>query len=186
MDPVKRRTFMKGAAAGAFAFTVGGVEVMLTPGEARAQGVPLKVLTADEAKALEAFGEAMVAGAREAGIANFVDQQCSVEPHEALLAIRIANVRPPFVNFYRAALTAIDRACNAKHGKPFAALSEAEQVEFINLLRQGRHEGWQGPPQGAIYGNFRADGVDVVYGTVAGFERLGVPYMPHILPKTRW
>jgi len=32
----------------------------------------------------------------------------------------------------------------------------------------------------------RADGVDVVYGTVEGFERLGVPYMPHILPTARW
>jgi len=28
----------------------------------------------------------------------------------------------------------------------------------------------------------RSDAVDVVYGTVEGFERLGVPYMPHILP----
>ena len=186
MDPVKRRTFMKGAAAGAFAFTIGGVEVMLTPGEARAQGVPLKVLTADEAKALEAVGEAFAPGARETGIANFVDQQCSVPPHEALLNVRIANVQPPFVNFYRAALTAIDKACNAKHGKPFAALSEAEQFDFINLMRQGKHEGWQGPPQAAIYGNFRADVVDVVYGTVEGFKRLGVPYMAHIEPKARW
>ena len=186
MDPVKRRTFMQGAAAGALAFSVGGVEVMLTPGEARAQGVPLKVLTADEAKALEAVGEAFAPGAREAGIANFVDQQCSVPPHEALLNVRIANVQPPFVNFYRAALTAIDKACNAKHGKPFAALSEAEQFDFINLMRQGKHEGWQGPPQAAIYGNFRADAVDVVYGTVEGFKRLGVPYMAHIEPKARW
>ena len=48
-------------------------------------------------------------GAREAGITNFVDQQCSVPPHEALLTLRIANARPPFVNFYRAALSEIDR-----------------------------------------------------------------------------
>jgi hypothetical protein len=186
MESVKRRTFVQGAAAGALAFSVGGVDVLLTPGEARAQGVPLKVLSADEAKALEAVGEALVPGAREAGIANFVDQQCSVAPHEALLSVRIANVRPPFVNFYRAALTAIDRQCNAQHGKAFAALTAAEQHEFVNLMRQGRHEGWQGPPQGAIYANLRNDAVDVVYGTVEGFEKLGVPYMPHILPTARW
>ena len=93
---------------------------------------------------------------------------------------------PPFVNFYRAALTEIDRQCRAKHGKAFAELTAAEQREFINVMRQGKHADWKGPPQGAIYGIFRDDAVDVVYGTVEGFERLGVPYMPHILPKTRW
>jgi hypothetical protein len=87
------------------------------------------------------------------------------------------------VNFYRAALTEIDRQCN---GKPFAELSAAEQREFINLVRQNKHADWKGPPQGQIYGIFRDDAVDVVYGTVEGFERLGVPYMPHVLPTARW
>jgi len=186
MDAVKRRTFMQGAAAGALAFTVGGVDVLLTPEQARAQGVPLKVLKAGEAKALEAFSEALVPGARDAGIAHFVDQQCSVPPHEALLTLRIANARPPFVNFYRAALTEIDRQCQAKQGKTFAELGADAQHEFINLLRQAKHADWKGPPQGQVYGIFRDDGVDVVYGTVEGFERLGVPYMPLIAPKARW
>ena len=122
---------MQGAAVGALAFTVGGVEVLLLPSEARAQNVPLKVLTADEARRLEAVSETLVPGAREAGIAHFVDQQCSVPPHEALLSIRIGNVRPPFVNFFRAALTEIDRQCNTKHGKPFAELTADEQRDFI-------------------------------------------------------
>jgi hypothetical protein len=26
----------------------------------------------------------------------------------------------------------------------------------------------------------------VAYGTVEGFARLGVPYMPHILPERSW
>jgi Gluconate 2-dehydrogenase subunit 3 len=186
MDSIKRRAFMQGAAIGALAFSVGGVEVMLAPGQARAQGVPLKVLSAAEAKSLEAVSETLVPGARQAGIAHFIDQQCSVPPHEALLSARIGNVPPPFANFYRAALTEIDRQCGAKHGKTFAELGAAEQREFIDLVRQGRHADWKGPPQQRIYGLFRDDGVDVVYGTVEGFERLGVPYMPHILPKTRW
>src|SRR5262245_52558968 len=104
MDNIRRRTFVRGAAMGALAFTVGGAEVLLLPSEARAQKVPLKVLSADEAARLESVVDAVVPGAREAGIAHFVDQQCSVAPHEALLSIRISNVRPPFVNFYRAAL----------------------------------------------------------------------------------
>jgi gluconate 2-dehydrogenase subunit 3-like protein len=185
-DPIKRRAFVQGAAIGALAFTVGGVERMLAPSEARAQGVPLKVLNAGEAKSLEAVSEALVPGARQAGVAHFIDQQCSVPPHEALLSARIGNVSPPFANFYRAALTEIDRQCGAKHGKPFAEITAAEQNEFIGQMRQGRHADWKGPPQQRIYAILRDDGVDVVYGTVEGFERLGVPYMPHILPKTRW
>jgi gluconate 2-dehydrogenase subunit 3-like protein len=187
MDNIGRRTFVRGATAGALAFTVGGVEVLLLPSEARAQKVPLKVLTADEALRLEAVSETLVPGAREAGIAHFVDQQCSVPPHDALLSIRIGNVRPPFVNFYRAALNAIDGACQAQHGKPFAQLTAAEQTAFIGTMRVNKHPDWKGPPpQGAIYGAFRADAVDVVYGTVEGFERLGVPYMPLVAPKARW
>src|SRR4051812_597269 len=186
MDTLERRSFMKGAAIGALVVTVGGLEQVLTPEQAHAQGVPLKILSAAEAKSLEAVSETLVPGARDAGIANFIDQQCSVPPNEALLTLRIANARPPFVNFYRAALTEIDRQCNAQHSKVFADLSAAEQREFINLVRQGKPADGRGPPQGQIYGIFRDDAVDVVYGTVEGFERLGVPYMPHVLPKARW
>jgi hypothetical protein len=186
MDTLERRSFMKGAAIGALAFSVGGIEQLLTPEQAHAQGVPLKVLSAAEAKSLEAGSETLVPGARDAGIANFIDQQCSVPPHEALLTLRIANARPPFVNFYRAALTEIDRQCTSQHGKSFAEMSAAEQREFINDMRQNKHAEWKGPPQGQIYGIFRDDAVDVVYGTVEGFERLGVPYMPHVLPTARW
>jgi hypothetical protein len=187
MDNIGRRTFVRGATAGALAFTVGGVEVLLLPSEARAQKVPLKVLSANEALRLEAVHETLVPGARDAGIAHFVDQQCSVPPHEALLRIRISNVRPPFVNFYRAALNAIDGACKAQHGKPFAELTAAEQVAFIGTMRVGKHPDWKGPPaQQGIYGSFRGDAVDVVYGTMEGAERLGVPYMALVAPKARW
>jgi hypothetical protein len=186
MSAIKRRTFMQGAVLGSLAFSVGGVEVLLTPEQARAQGLPLKVLSQDEATSLEAVAEALVPGARAAGIANFIDQQCSVPPHEALLTLRMADGKPPFINFYRAALKEIDRQCVAKHGAAFATLTAEQQHDVLNLLRQGKHEGWQGPGQGLVYGTLRNDGVDVVYGTVEGFERLGVPYMPHILPTKRW
>jgi hypothetical protein len=32
----------------------------------------------------------------------------------------------------------------------------------------------------------RSDAVDVVYGTVEGYEALGIPYQPHIAPLKRW
>jgi hypothetical protein len=88
MNPIERRDFLKGTATGVFAFTVGGVEVLLSAREARAQGVPFRLLKADEAQTIEALGETLVPGARVAGISHFVDQQLSVPPEEALLEAR--------------------------------------------------------------------------------------------------
>jgi hypothetical protein len=85
MNPVERRDFLRGAAAGVFAFTVGGVEVLLSAREACAQNVPFRLLKADEAQTVEALGETLVPGARAAGIAHFIDQQLSVPPEEARL-----------------------------------------------------------------------------------------------------
>ena len=186
MTNIERRAFVKGAAMGALAFTVGGAEVMLTAGQARAQGVPFRLLKANEAETIEALGETLVPGARKAGVAHFVDQQLAVPPGEALLEARILNVRPPYVNFYRAAIGAIDRASQATHGRKFAQLTTIEQHDFVGLMRQNKIEGWQGPPGGFIYFVMRHDAVDVVYGTMEGYESLGIPYMPHIAPERRW
>lgn len=186
MVSMRRRAFVQGAAASTFLFTVAGVERSLTPAQAYAQGATLNKLTPQQADALGAFVDALVPGARTEGIAQFIDHQCSVPPHQALLALRIANGQPPYIDFYIKALGEIDRQCNSRYGKAFAGLTVDDQRAFIDLLRQGKLEEWRGPPQPMIYSIMREDGVDVVYGTVAGFERLGVPYMPHVLPTARW
>ena len=170
-----------------YAFTVGGVEVMLMPSEARAQGVPLRTLNAEQAATLDALGETLVPGAKQAGITNFVDQQISGPAEEALLEARILNVKPPYANFYRAALAAVDRSSQALNGgRRFAQLTEVEQRGFVNNMRQNKVEGWQGPAGGFVYFLLRSDAVDVVYGTVEGYAALGIPYMPHIAPTKRW
>jgi hypothetical protein len=186
MDAMERRVFLKGAGLGVFAFTVGGASVLMTPGEARAKGVPFRVLNAKEAETIEALGETLVPGARDAGVAHFIDQQVAVPPGEALLEARQLNVRPPFVNFYRAAIGAVDKASMARSGKRFAELSAGDQHDFVDLMRQNKIEGWQGPAGGFVYFVLRSDAVDVVYGTMEGYESLGVPYMPHIAPDRRW
>jgi hypothetical protein len=187
MDPIERRVFNQGALIGALAFTVGGVERMLTPRQAYAQDVPLRTLKPEEAKTLAAMGEALVPGARNAGVVQFVDQQISIPPEQALIEARIMNVRPPYANFYRAALGAIDGASKARHGgRGFAELSGAEQHDFINAMRQNKIEGWKGPAGGFVYFLLRTDAVDVVYGTMEGYAALGVPYMPHIAPTRSW
>jgi Gluconate 2-dehydrogenase subunit 3 len=185
MANIGRRGFVKGATLGALAFTVGGAEVIMAPSEARARGVPFRLLDAHQGETLEALGETLVPQAREAGIAHFIDQQLSVPPHEALLQARIFNFRPPFADFYRAAITAVDDA-SKMFGRNFAELPAADQRTLVDLMRQNKIEGWTGRPGAVVYAVLRADAVDVVYGTMEGYEALGIPYMPHIPPEKRW
>ena len=187
VTPVERRDFIKGAATGALAFTVGGVEVLLTARQARAQNVPFRLLKTNEAETIEALGETLVPGARAAGVAHFIDQQLSVPPGEALLEARILNVRPPYANFYRSAIGAVDSASKAlNNGRNFNELSPSEKHDFVDAMRQNKVESWQGPSGSLVYAVLRSDAVDVVYGTVEGYEALGIPYMPHIAPDKRW
>jgi hypothetical protein len=185
-DELERRMFLKVAGLGMLTFTVGDAMVGLTARQARAQGIPLRILDAQEAAAIEALGETLVPGARESGVAHFIDHQISRPPEEALLEARTVNVQPPFANFYRAAVAAIDKASDARHGHGFAATPAKEQAELVGLLRQNKLEGWQGPPQGLVYFVLRSDAADVVYGTMEGYAALGVPYQPHIAPEIKW
>jgi hypothetical protein len=187
MSEIERRALIKGVGLSALAFTVGGKELLLTPRQAHAQNIPLKTLTPEQVGTLEALGETLVPGAKQAGIANFVDQQISIPHGEALLEARILNVKPPYANFYRAALGAVDKASQATNGdKKFTQLSADEQHLFVDAMRQNKIGGWQGPPGPFVYLLLRSDAVDVVYGTMEGYAALGIPYMPHIAPEKRW
>jgi hypothetical protein len=148
--------------------------------------VPFRLLKTPEADTIEALGETLVPGARRAGIAHFIDHQLSVPAEQALLQARILNVRPPFANFYRAAIGAVDRGSEKVFGRKFAQLSTTDQSEFVNQMRQNKIEGWTGPAGPFVYAVLRSDAVDVVYSTMEGYEALGVPYMPHIAPERRW
>jgi Gluconate 2-dehydrogenase subunit 3 len=187
MSEIERRALMKGAALSAFAFSVGGSQVLLSPREARAENIPYKTLAPQQVEILDALGETLVPGAAAAGISHFVDQQLSIPPEEALLEARILNIRPPYANFYRAALGAIDRASLANNdNRGFAKISANERRDFVDLMRQNKVPDWQGPPGPFVYLVMRSDAVDVVYGTMDGYSALGVPYMAHIEPKKRW
>src|SRR6202040_4442415 len=120
MASIGRRGFVKGARLGALAFSVGGVETIMAPNEARARNVPFRLLDGHQGETLEALGETLVPQAREAGIAHYIDQQLSVPPHEALLQARIFHFRPPFAEFYRTAITAVDDASRKLFGRNFA------------------------------------------------------------------
>jgi Gluconate 2-dehydrogenase subunit 3 len=165
MSEIERRVLMKGAALSVLAFTAGGAEVLLSPRQARAQNIPFKTLNPEQVETLDALGDTLVPGAKQAGISHFVDQQLSILPGEALLEARILNIRPPYANFYRAALGAVDKASKATNGdRALSQLNDAERHAFVDLMRQNKVEGWQGPPGPFVYLVLRSDAVDVVYG----------------------
>ena len=78
------------------------------------------------------------------------------------------------------------RARRPNDGRGLAALSDNERHAFVDLMRQNKVDGWQGPPGPFVYLVMRSDAVDVVYGTMDGYAALGIPYMPHIAPTKRW
>jgi hypothetical protein len=186
MESIGRRGFVKGATLGALVFSVGGIEVLLTPSEAKARNVPFRLLDSHQGETLEALGETLVPKAREAGIAHYIDQQISVAPQESLLQARIFNFRPPFADFYRNTIVTVDDNSRKLFGKEFAQVSAKDQRDFVDRMRQNKIEDWKGRPAALVYAVLRADAVDVVYGTMEGYEALGIPYMPHIAPEKRW
>jgi hypothetical protein len=80
----------------------------------------------------------------------------------------------------------IDDSSRKSFGNEFAQLSAKDQREFVDHMRQNKIEDWKGRPAALAYAVLRADAVDVVYGTMEGYEALGIPYMPHIAPEKRW
>ena len=181
-----RRTLLKSAAMGLFAFQVAGCDKLLSPGDARDQSATLKILSAAEAILLEAFGEALVPGARAAGIAHYVDANLARAAPDSLLTVRYLNVLPPHDAFYKSGLKALDATSRRSLGKSFALASEAETTPLIASLLPGKVTGWDGPPPPLFYLAVRSDAADLVYGTRAAFERMNVPYMAHIEPPGDW
>lgn len=181
-----RRQFLRNGSLGLLAFSVGGSELLLTPREARARELPYEVLSPDEVRTLETLGEVLLPGAAEAGIAHYVDHQLAAPAPEALLIIRYLDIPPPYAPFYHGVLAAAEGASRAAHGAALHELDADARHAFVADMSTGSTAEWQGPPVGLAYFVLRNDAVDVVYGTQEGFEKLGFPYMPHIVPPTPW
>lgn len=183
---VTRRQFLEtgavGSIAAAFAISYNGQ--WFSPAEAKAQELPLAHLTDEQAALLEAFGEVLLPGARDAGIANFVDTQLGKE--EPLLSIRYFDWPLPLDDFYAQGLAALDNASIAANDTGFATATPEQQAALVGSMLGNQVTGWEGPPAPLVYLAMRLDAMDVVYGTVDGFALLDVPYMPHILPEERW
>lgn len=133
-----------------------------------------------------ALGDALVPGAEAAGFASYLEAQLACPPHESLLMLRYLGIAPPYRDFYLPALHAVQSWSIARHGTAFEHLDAAARERVLQELASAAPTPWDAPPAPLVYFVLRADAVDVGYGTRAGFERLGVPYMAHILPETDW
>jgi hypothetical protein len=156
------------------------------PAQAPAVGHPYRTLDAGEVRTLESLGEVLVPGSATAGIAQFIDVQLSGSSADSLLMIKYLGLNPPFTDFYRSGLAALNVAASRRFGRGFSALASADAHNLVGAMAKGEIPEWQGPPGPLYFFVLRNDAVDVVYGTVMGYESLGVPYMPHIEPPTRW
>jgi hypothetical protein len=166
-------------------FSVGGVTLMLTPEEARAQQIVLRTLKPDQVKSLEVLAEGMVPGSVKLGVTHFIDHQISGDPGDALLIAKYLQAPVPYAGFYATGLKVAQSMAQSSLGKPLASL-DATALE--GLIKQMSKPGTvvDGFPIFLFYLCLRSDAVDVVYGTPAGFEKLNVPYMQHILPPETW
>jgi hypothetical protein len=183
---MQRRSVLKSGALLALVYAIDGVPTLLTPAQAHAQNVAPKVLSGAERDTLEAIGEVLVPGARTAGIAQYVDHQLGVDFGDCLLGARVLDIAPPIAAFYHVALASIDTAARRVGAGAFGALKPDDRIALVRSMSQKNPEGWTGPPAPFVYFVLRSDAIDVTYGTVEAYQRMGVPYMPHVLPPQKW
>lgn len=180
-----RRDFIKQSSL-TLAYTLAGSKLLLSPAEARDRAVPFTSLSKDEVETLEAVCEILLPGAADAGVAHFVDHQLGEDPNDSLLVLKYFNYPPPYAGFYQVILKEIARLSERMFGKAVNRLTKEQARELVLAFRDSNPEGWQGPPAMLAYLALRNDATDVFYGTPDGFEKLGIPYMEHILPPEGW
>lgn len=188
MAAITRRSFVDKALKGSvlsLSFSVGGATLLLTPEEAHAKAVPLKVLEPGEARVLELLGETILPGATEAGVVHFIDHQLGVGPNDCMLVAKYFQVAPPYHNFYAAGIKTAGGMAQKLTGKGIESLDKTGlQLLVKEMWKPGTVV--EGFPLFLFYMCLRSDAVDVVYGTPKGFETLNIPYMQHIMPPEGW
>jgi Gluconate 2-dehydrogenase subunit 3 len=181
---ITRRELLGRVGGGLMALTVSTAWGEIAPAEARAKDAPFHNLTAGEGATLEVLGDLLLPGAREAGIAHFVDDQLG-RPN-SLLFLKYMEYPSSQLDFYRMGLASLDRLSEARHGSLFANASAEQREGIVKEMSEKNPEGWTGPPAPLFYFVVRNDALDVYYGTEQGFNRLQIPYMPHLPPPTKW
>jgi len=189
-----RRAFLKGAAAGAGALAGTGLapQAMAKPHErhktAAAEATETSAhvhaggeghgafLNDNDAVTVAAFTERLMpgapgmAGARDAGVLNYID-------------LALAGAYADLQDFYRRGLAQLDAYCQQAHQAPFARLDAALQDTVITALEAGKATGFTWPTAQAFFNTLRThtmEGMfaDPVYGgnkDFAGWRLVGFP-----------
>jgi hypothetical protein len=123
----------------------------------------------------------LLPGAGAAGIAAYVDEQLGRA--NPFFALKYMDTVGPYRESYRGGLAALERLSMTRHGQGFQEASPEQRAALVGALAKETPAGWEGPPAPLFYFVVRSDAVDVVYGTRAGFERLGIPYLAHDVPN---
>lgn len=164
---------------------ISGCERKVTPKQAAKLGAESISFTQYERETFIQFSETIVPGATQAGTIHFVDYQLRQDPNDCLLMLKYFQITPPYVDFYKSGLLALDEFSQTNYGKKFTHLSTVQQTKIVKKIIAGPKE-WNGPPAFLFYMFVRSDAVDLVYGTPEGFEKLDIPYMAHIDPPKEW
>src|SRR5438105_1797867 len=133
-----RRSFLKGAAAGAGAVAANVVAPTAPARAAEPMAMNMPAAEAhgaffngDEAAAIAAFAERIfpaapgMPGARDADVLNYID-------------LALAGAYSDLQEFYRHGLNQLDAHCRAAYARPFARLDSKQQDEVITALEAGR------------------------------------------------
>lgn len=181
----RRLLQLGGVAAISSVMAVESGGLLFSPAQAHAASLPLRVFTRAEADMLGTLANVLLPGSREAGVVEFVDYQLSKDL--PLLIVRYFNWLGDLTGFYKEGLAALDRVSTKANGVPFVRNTPSRQDAIVGSLLGGQIDAWpEAPPSRLFYLATRSDAVDVSYGTVDGFKKLNVPYMPHIVPTEKW
>src|SRR5262245_9809994 len=130
----------------------------------------------DDAATVEAFAERLMpgapgkAGARDAGVLNYID-------------LALAGAYADLQDFYRRGLTALDQYCRKAYREPFVRLNAAQQDAVITALEEGKAPEFAWPSAQAFFNTLRThtmEGMfaDPLYGgnrDFAGWRLVGFP-----------
>ncbi|NMT62703.1 gluconate 2-dehydrogenase subunit 3 family protein [Marinobacter orientalis] len=140
--------------------------------------------TQEEVRTLETFGDTLLPGASDAGLADFVDAQLMAE--NPALILKYMDYTGSFSDFYKVGLASLNAVHTERYDKPFYEGEEAGRNALVEDLVGANPALWKGAPAPLFCFVLRNDALDVYYGTKTGFAELGVPYMAHITPPEKW
>lgn len=177
-DPGRRELLKAGSALGAAALTCTSAHA--------ARSTPADTLSGQTLARWASWLDTLVPGAAAAGAAEYLVAQLALPPESNALFLRYLDWPGSHAAFYRDGLDAVDALARQLHGQAFAALDASARSAVVGLVAAGQPEGWAGPPAGLFHFVCKADGADLVFGTRAGIEGLGLDYRAHVEPPLRW